>query len=210
MDSAAGSAEQGRDSKYQAILPVFGKILNTEKSRESDVLTNGKLLDVVKALKCGIGKGFDIDRLRYHKIIIMADADVDGAHISTLWITFFYRHLPEIIRKGYLYIALSPIYRVTEKTGKNKELHHYFYNDEELNKFTTKNQYHVSYIKGLGELQPEQLWESTMNPETRRMVRVNIEDITEDNEAVEICMGDNVDSRKKFILEKADFTKVVE
>ena len=208
-DSAAGSAEQGRDSKYQAILPVFGKILNTEKSRENEVLTNGKLLDVVKALKCGIGKGFDIDKLRYHKIIIMADADVDGAHISTLWITFFYRHLPEIIKKGYLYIALSPIYRVTEKSGK-KEIHHYFYNDEELNKFTTKNQYHVSYIKGLGELQPEQLWESTMNPETRRMVRVNIEDITEDNEAVEVCMGDNVDSRKKFILEKADFAKVVE
>ena len=208
-DSAAGSAEQGRDSKTQAILPVFGKILNTEKSHEADVLNNGKLLDVVKALKCGIGKNFDINKLRYHKIILMADADVDGSHISTLWVTFFYRHMPEIIKNGYLYIALSPIYRVTEKVGK-KETHHYFYNDEELNKYSTKNPYHISYIKGLGELQPEQLWESTMNPETRRMVRVNIVDEETDTEAVEVCMGNNVESRKKFILEKADFTKVVE
>lgn len=208
-DSAAGSAEQGRDSKTQAILPVFGKILNTEKSRENEVLNNGKLLDVIKALKCGIGKNFDIDKIRYHKVILMADADVDGAHISTLWITFFYRHMPEIIEKGYLYIALSPIYRVTEKAGK-KEIHRYFYNDEELAAYKTNNPYHISYIKGLGELQPEQLWESTMNPETRRMVRVKCIDQQEDSEAIEVCMGTDVESRRKFILEKADFTKVVE
>ena len=134
---------------------------------------------------------------------------VDGSHISTLWTTFFYRHMPEIIENGYLYIAVSPIYRVTEKVGK-KEIHKYFYNDEELNNYQTKNPYHVSYIKGLGELQPTQLWESTMDPETRRMVKVKMEDLETDSEAIEVCMGVNVDARRKFILESADFSKVVE
>lgn len=209
-DSAAGSAIQGRDSRTQAILPVFGKILNTEKSRPDEVVKNSKLLDVVKALKCGIGSEFNIDKIRYHKIVIMADADVDGFHISTLWITFFYRHLPEIVRRGYLYIALSPIYRVTEYIGKNKEVNHYFFDDEEFSKFKTRNKYHVSYIKGLGELQPKQLWESTMNPENRRLIRVTESDAELASQAINMCMGDDVAIRRQFIMDKADFEKVVE
>lgn len=208
-DSAAGSAIQGRDSRTQAILPVFGKVLNTEKSRPEDAISNGKLLDVVKALKCGIGKDFDIKKLRYHKIVIMADADVDGFHISTLWITFFYRYMPEIVLNGHLYIALSPIYRVTEYIGK-RETYHYFFSDEELAAFKTKNKTHVSYIKGLGELQPKQLWESTMDPENRRLIRVTAEDAEDAGRAISMCMGTNVDVRRKFILDNADFDKALD
>ena len=203
-DSAAGSAIQGRDAKTQAILPVFGKVLNTEKSRADEVLGNGKLLDVVKALRCGIGKEFNLSKLRYHKIIIMADADVDGYHISTLWITFFYRFLPELITDGHVYIALSPIYRVTEYVGK-KEVDHYFFNDLDFSKFKTKNKYHVSYIKGLGELQPKQLWESTMNPENRRLIRVTAENAKLCSDAISECMGDDVEARREFILRNAQF-----
>lgn len=203
-DSAAGSAIQGRDAKTQAILPVFGKVLNTEKSRADEVLGNGKLLDVVKALRCGIGKEFNLSKLRYHKIIIMADADIDGYHISTLWITFFYRFLPELIANGHVYIALSPIYRVTEYVGK-KEVDHYFFNDLEFSKFKTKNKYHVSYIKGLGELQPKQLWESTMNPENRRLIRVTAENVKLCSDVISECMGDDVEARREFILRNAQF-----
>ncbi len=208
-DSAAGSAIQGRDSRTQAILPVFGKVLNTEKSRPEEAISNGKLLDVVKALKCGIGKDFDIKKLRYHKIIIMADADVDGAHISTLWITFFYRYMPELVLGGHLYIALSPIYRVAETIGK-REVYHYFFNDDELAAFKTKNKIHVSYIKGLGELQPKQLWESTMDPENRRLIRVTADDAEMASYAIAKCMGTNVDIRRQFILDNADFDKVLD
>lgn len=209
-DSAAGSAVQARDSKTQAILPVFGKILNTEKSREDEVLNNTKLLDVIKALKCGIGKTFDIDKIRYHKIIIMADADVDGAHITNLWITFFFRFMPEVIKKGYLYIAVSPLYRVTEKVNK-EEIFSYYYDDKSLAEYEScHSSYHVSYIKGLGELQPNQLWDSTMDPKKRHMIKINIEDAEEASKMIELCMGAEVDPRKNFILEKADFTKVVD
>lgn len=205
-DSAAGSCILGRDSKSQAILPIFGKILNTEKARVDEVLNNSKLLDVIKALKCGIGKAFDITKLRYHKIIIMADADSDGFHISTLWITFFYKHMPDIIKNGHLYIALSPLYRVTEKNGKKEEFK-YFYDDAALEKYKdkTKKSYHVGYIKGLGELQPQQLWDSTMNPETRYIIKVTEEDAETASKSIEICMGDNVALRKQFILENAKF-----
>jgi len=206
-DSAAGSAIQGRNSKIQAILPVFGKILNVEKVREDEVLKNGKLLDVIKALKCGIGKTFDISKLRYHKIIIMADSDPDGSHIASLWITFFYRHMPEIINNGHLYIAISPIYRVTEKINGKKEIQHYFYNDIDFKKFKTKNACSTSYLKGLGELTPQQLWESTMDPDVRHIVQVTAEDAEHDSKAIEICMGDNVELRKKFILNNIKFEK---
>ncbi len=209
-DSAAGSAGQARDSKIQAILPVFGKILNTEKSREDEVISNTKLLDAIKALKCGIGKEFDINKIRYHKIIIMADADVDGSHITNLWITFFFRFMPKVIEKGYLYIAVSPIYRVTEKVNKEEKFR-YFYNDAELEAYTKDHSnYHVSYIKGLGELQPTQLWESTMDPESRHVIQINIEDAAEASKMIELCMGGEVAPRKDFILKNADFTKVVE
>ena len=209
-DSAAGSAVQGRDSRIQAILPVFGKILNSEKSREDEVITNSKLLEVIKALRCGIGKSFDIDKLRYDKIIIMADADVDGRHIATLWITFFYRYMPEIVKNGHLYIAVSPLYRITEKVGK-KENYHYFYSDEELEEFKNncKNTFYLDYIKGLGELQPQQLWESTMDPENRRIIQIVEGETENDSRAIEVCMGDNVDIRRQFILTNANFEKVV-
>lgn len=208
-DSAAGSAIQARDSKIQAILPVFGKILNTEKSREDEVLNNLKLLDVIKALKCGIGSTFDVDKVRYHKIIIMADADVDGAHITNLWITFFYRFMPEIIEKGYLYVAVSPIYRVTSKISK-KEEYYYLYNDEELEAYSKNHSdFHVSYIKGLGELQPQQLWESTMDPENRHIIKIDAKDEETASETIELCMGNEVAPRKDFILKYADFSKVV-
>lgn len=207
-DSAAGSAIQGRDSRTQAILPVFGKILNTEKSREVDVVSNDKLMEVVKALRCGIGADFDITKLRYHKIIIMADADVDGFHISTLWITFFYRHMPELIKQGHLYIALSPIYRVTETVGK-QEKNYYFFDDEELANFESKHKTSVSYIKGLGELQPIQLWESTMDPEKRRLIQVTVDDGELAHDAISKCMGDDVAVRKLFIMQEADFEKAV-
>ena len=130
-------------------------------------------------------------------------------HISTLWITFFYRHMPEIVRRGYLYIALSPIYRVTEYVGK-KEVNHYFFDDEEFSKFKTKNKYHVSYIKGLGELQPKQLWESTMDPDKRRLIRVTVNDAELASDAINMCMGDDVGIRRDFIMDKADFEKVVD
>lgn len=207
-DSAAGSAIQGRDSKTQAILPVFGKVLNTEKSRPEEAVNNSKLLDVVKAMRCGIGKDFNLSKLRYHKIIIMADSDVDGYHISCLWITFFYRFMPEIITNGHLYIALSPLYRVTEYVGK-KEVNHYFFDDEELAAFKTKNRTHIAYIKGLGELQPKQLWESTMDPEHRRLIRVTVSEAEMASRAIEKCMGSDVDVRRQFILNNADFEKAL-
>lgn len=208
-DSAAGSAVQGRDPKYQAILPVFGKILNASKAREDEILKSEKMLDVIKALKCGIGKTFDIKKLRYHRIVIMADADVDGYHICCLWMTFFYKYLPELIRAGHIYIQLSPLYRVTEIVGK-KEVNHYFFDDEELAGFSSKHKYHVSYIKGLGELQPKQLWESTMSPENRRLIQVSEEDAEEAMRAIDVCMGDDVGVRREFIMTNADFSKVVD
>ena len=208
-DSAAGSAIQGRDPKTQAILPVFGKILNSSKAREDEVLKSEKMIDVVKALKCGIGKTFDISKLRYHRIVIMADQDVDGFHISCLWITFFYTFLPELLRNGHIYIQLSPLYRVTEYIGK-QEVNHYFFDDDELAKFSSKYKTSTSYIKGLGELQPKQLWESTMCPETRRLIQVTEADAENALKAIDICMGDNVNIRREFIMHCADFSKVVE
>lgn len=208
-DSAAGSAVQGRDPKYQAILPVFGKILNASKAREDEILKSEKLLDVIKALKCGIGNTFDLKKLRYHRIVIMADADVDGYHICCLWLTFFYKYMPELIRAGHIYIQLSPLYRVTEIIGK-KEVNHYFFDDEELAGFSSKHKYHVSYIKGLGELQPKQLWESTMSPENRRLIQVSEEDAEGAMQAIDICMGDDVGVRREFIMTNADFSKVVD
>lgn len=204
-DSAAGSAKQGRNRQMQAILPVFGKILNVEKSRTDQVLTNSKLLDVVKALKCGVGKTFDINKLRYHKIIIMADADYDGYHIACLWMTFFYRYMPDLIENGYLYIAVSPLYKVSEKIGK-KEIQHYLYTPEELKNFKTEGTYVVNHrFKGLGELNPDQLWETTLNPENRRLIKITADDIDIANKAVSVCMGEDVDVRKEFILENVIF-----
>ena len=200
-DSAGGSAKQGRNRKNQAILPLKGKIINVEKARIDKVLGSAEVGTLIKALGCGIGKeDFDIDNLRYHRIIIMTDADVDGSHIRTLLLTFFYRQMYEIVEKGHVYIALPPLYKIT----KGKE---FIYASDEsekddaikkLSKNGTRG-LEVQRYKGLGEMNPEQLWTTTMDPINRRMMRVDIKDVQDANESFEILMGDDVEPRREFI-----------
>ena len=200
-DSAGGSAKQGRNRKNQAILPLKGKIINVEKARIDKVLGSAEVGTLIKALGCGIGKeDFDIDNLRYHRIIIMTDADVDGSHIRTLLLTFFYRQMYEIVEKGHVYIALPPLYKIT----KGKEF--VYASDEsekddaikKLSKNGTRG-LEVQRYKGLGEMNPEQLWTTTMDPINRRMMRVDIKDVQDANESFEILMGDDVEPRREFI-----------
>lgn len=198
-DSAGGSAKQGRDRVYQAILPVFGKILNAEKANIEQTLKSVKIKDLVRALHCGIGENFDIDKLRYHKIILMADADADGGHIQCLHMVNMFRHMRPIIEAGYLYAACPPLYKVAKKKGKKEEVH-YLYTPEELSDFNT-NGCTVQRYKGLGEMNPEQLWETTMNPETRRLIQITVDDIDAAEEAISLCMGRDVATRREFLLE---------
>ena len=200
-DSAGGSAKQGRNRKNQAILPLKGKIINVEKARIDKVLGSQEVGTLIKALGCGIGKDdFDINNLRYHRIIIMTDADVDGSHIRTLLLTFFYRQMYEIVDNGHIYIALPPLYKIT----KGKEFI-YASDDKEKDdaiKLFSKNGtrgLEVQRYKGLGEMNPEQLWTTTMDPSNRRMMRVDIKDIQDANESFEILMGDDVEPRREFI-----------
>jgi DNA gyrase subunit B len=203
-DSAGGSAKAGRDRRFQAILPMFGKMLNVEKARLDKVLSSDKIRPLIIALGAGIGEGFDISKIRYHRIILMSDADVDGAHIRTLLLTFFYRHMPEVIRAGYLYIAQPPLYRIS--TGKQTR---YAQSEKErdriVKEFNVKN-LSVQRFKGLGEMNAEQLWETTMNPETRTLLRVDIEDGAEADDIFTRLMGEKVEPRKDFI--KAEARKV--
>ena len=196
-DSAGGSAKQGRDRSFQAILPLRGKILNVEKARLDKILSNDVIRTIVQALGCGIGEDFDPSRLRYHKIFLMADADVDGAHIRTLLLTLFYRYMPQIIEQGYLFVAQPPLYRVQE--GKKSR---YCYSDKELKEVTavsaSKNA-HVQRYKGLGEMNPDQLWETTMDPENRIVLKVRVEDAVLADELFGILMGDAVEPRREFI-----------
>ena len=200
-DSAGGSAKQGRNRKNQAILPLKGKIINVEKARIDKVLGSAEVGTLIKALGCGIGKeDFDIDNLRYHRIIIMTDADVDGSHIRTLLLTFFYRQMYEIVEKGHVYIALPPLYKIT----KGKEFVYASDESEKDNaiKKLSKNGnrgLEVQRYKGLGEMNPEQLWTTTMDPINRRMMRVDIKDVQDANESFEILMGDEVEPRREFI-----------
>ena len=204
-DSAGGSAKQGRNRKNQAILPLKGKIINVEKARIDKVLGSAEVGTLIKALGCGIGEeDFDIEKLRYHRIIIMTDADVDGSHIRTLLLTFFYRQMYEIVDKGHIYIALPPLYKIT----KGKE--HIYASDEdekeEAIKKLSKNGtsgLEVQRYKGLGEMNPEQLWTTTMDPENRRMMRVDIKDVQDANESFEVLMGDDVEPRRDFIDKNA-------
>ena len=203
-DSAGGSAKQGRDRKFQAILPLWGKMLNVEKARVDKVITNEKLVPVVMALGTGIGEDFDINKLRYHKIIIMADADVDGAHIRTLLLTFFFRYMPQIIEDGYVYLAQPPLFKVSK--GKKSS---YAFSDEERDAKIAEfgGDCDIQRYKGLGEMDPEQLWETTMDPEFRTMLRVTIEDAQRASENFSILMGDNVEPRREFIEKNAKFVQ---
>ncbi|MDR0648193.1 MAG: DNA topoisomerase (ATP-hydrolyzing) subunit B [Synergistaceae bacterium] len=196
-DSAGGSAKQGRDRSFQAILPLRGKILNVEKARLDKILSNDVIRTIIQALGCGIGDDFDPSRLRYHKIFLMADADVDGAHIRTLLLTLFYRYMPQIIENGHLFVAQPPLYRIQE--GKKNR---YCYSDKELKEATagkeSKN-VHVQRYKGLGEMNPDQLWDTTMDPENRITLKVQVEDAVLADELFGILMGDAVEPRREFI-----------
>ena len=203
-DSAGGSAKEGRDREHMAILPLWGKMLNVEKARMDKVYSNEKLVPVVMALGTGIGDDFDITKLRYHKIIIMADADVDGAHIRTLLLTFFFRYMPQIIEDGYVYLAQPPLFKVSK--GKKSA---YCFSDEERDEKVAElgGDCDIQRYKGLGEMDPAQLWETTMDPEFRTMLRVTIDDAQRASENFSILMGDNVEPRREFIEKNAKFVQ---
>ncbi|MGI6668238.1 MAG: DNA topoisomerase (ATP-hydrolyzing) subunit B [Acetivibrionales bacterium] len=202
-DSAGGSAKQGRDRRFQAILPLWGKMLNVEKARPEKVYVNDKLMPVITALGAGIGDDFDITKLRYGKVIIMADADVDGSHIRTLLLTFFYRYMRPLVENGHIYIAMPPLYKVYK--GKEE---YYAYNEKEIEEITRernwkKGDYDIQRYKGLGEMSAEQLWETTMNPETRTMLKVELADAVAADEIFTVLMGEKVEPRKEFIQQNA-------
>ena len=203
-DSAGGSAKGGRDRKFQAILPLWGKMLNVEKARLDRVYGNDKLMPVITALGTGIGEEFDLNKLRYGRVIIMADADVDGSHIRTLLLTFFYRYMRPLVEEGHVYIAQPPLFRIT----KNKR-HYYAYSDNERDEIMTQLQsgYDIQRYKGLGEMDSEQLWETTMNPETRVMLQVTPSDAAQADEIFTILMGDKVEPRREFIEENAKYVQ---
>lgn len=205
-DSAGGSAKQGRDRHFQAILPLRGKIINVEKARLDKILSNNEVRAIITALGTGIGEDFDLSKARYHKIVIMTDADVDGAHIRTLLLTFFYRYMRNIIEAGYIYIAQPPLYKIQQ--GKKIE---YAYNDKELDRILAEisptPKPGIQRYKGLGEMNPEQLWETTMDPESRTLLQVNLQDAIEADETFEILMGDKVEPRRNFIEENAAYVK---
>ena len=201
-DSAGGSAKQGRNRHFQAILPLKGKITNVEKTKLDKILGDGEVAALISAIGCGIGAEFNIDKLRYHKIVIMTDADVDGAHIQTLLLTFFFRHMPLLIEKGGLYIARPPLYLISQ--GKEK---HYAYSDQEKDKtikgFKSESKHTIQRYKGLGEMNPEQLWETTMDPDRRVLMQVSVDDAVIADETFIILMGDEVEPRRRFIEENA-------
>ncbi len=198
-DSAGGSAKQARNKEFQAILPLKGKILNVEKANQVKVFSNEEIANLITAIGTGIGDQFDLEKLRYSKTIIMTDADVDGAHIRTLLLTFFFRFMPKLIENGKIYIAVSPLFKVRKKSD------HYVYSEEELKKMIAKlgQNVNVQRFKGLGEMNPEQLWETTMDPKTRLLNKVVIEDAVKANDVFSRLMGDNVEPRKQFIAEHA-------
>lgn len=204
-DSAGGSAKQGRDRRFQAILPLWGKMLNVEKSRLDKVYENEKLAPVITALGAGIGDEFDVEKLRYDKVIIMADADVDGAHIRTLLLTFFYRYMRPLVEKGHVYIAMPPLFKVYK--GKEE---YYAYNEKEVEKIRQEHNWSqedcdIQRYKGLGEMSSEQLWDTTMNPETRQIKRVELDDAVAADKIFTVLMGDKVEPRKEFIQENAKY-----
>ena len=206
-DSAGGSATQGRDSRFQAILPLWGKMLNVEKARADKVYGNDKLQPVITALGAGIGDEFDDAKLRYHKIIIMADADVDGAHIRTLLLTFFFRFMRPLIEKGYVYSAVPPLFKLSR--GKTTRL---AFSEEERDAISAEMRggnpnvkIDISRFKGLGEMNPHELWETTMDPEKRTLRRITLDDAVRADETFNILMGEKVEPRKDFIERRAKY-----
>ena len=202
-DSAGGSAKQGRDRSFQAILPLRGKIMNVEKQRLDKILGSDTIRSLVTAIGAGIGPEFDIEKIRYNRIIIMTDADVDGAHIRTLLLTFFYRYMRELVEKGHVYIAQPPLYKISK--GKKEQ---YAYSDKEseiiLEEFGGKDSsVNIQRYKGLGEMNATQLWDTTMDPETRILLRADIEDAILADEVFTILMGDKVEPRREFIQKNA-------
>ena len=205
-DSAGGSAKSGRNREYQAILPLRGKIINVEKARQEKVLDNQEIGTMITAFGTSFGPEFDIEKLRYHKIVIMTDADVDGAHIRTLLLTFFYRYMKPLIEGGYVYIAQPPLFKVVQ--GKNVE---YAYNDQQMDEIRSKlnpnTKALIQRYKGLGEMDAEQLWETTMDPESRVLLKVTLQDAMEADMVFDMLMGEKVEPRKDFILTNAKFVK---
>ena len=205
-DSAGGSAKQGRNRKYQAILPLWGKMLNVEKSRADKIYNNEKLKPVIQAVGAGIGADFDISKIRYGKVIIMADADVDGAHIRTLLLTFFFRYMRPLLEQGHVFLAQPPLYKLSKKGMQDV----YCYTDEELDQELEKigrDNVSIQRYKGLGEMNPEQLWETTMNPENRILIKVTMDDAMKADRIFTILMGDEIEPRRNFIQENAKFVK---
>ena len=209
-DSAGGSAKGGRDSSYQAILPLRGKIMNVEKARMDKVLNSNEIRAMITAFGTGVDKEFDIEKLRYGKIIIMTDADVDGAHIQTLLLTFFFRHLPELIEEGHVFVARPPLYGI--KRG--SKVLEYCYNEDELqeamDRLGRNNNLKIGRYKGLGEMNAEELWETTMNPEHRVLLRVEVEDAQAADEVFSMLMGQEVAPRREFIEENAVYAENID
>ncbi|MFF2482234.1 DNA topoisomerase IV subunit B [Paenibacillus sp. NPDC058071] len=210
-DSAGGSAKQGRDSKYQAILPLKGKPMNPEKAKLLDILKNDEYKAIISAIGAGVGPEFDVEESNYSKIIIMTDADTDGAHIQVLLLTFFYRYMKPLIDTGRIYIAQPPLYKISKKSGKLETIR-YAWTDEQLQNYLKEfgKAFELQRYKGLGEMNPDQLWETTMNPESRTLLQVQIDDTAKAERRVSALMGDKVDPRKRWILENVDFTEYEE
>ncbi|MNZ76584.1 DNA topoisomerase 4 subunit B [compost metagenome] len=210
-DSAGGSAKQGRDSKIQAILPLKGKPMNPEKAKLADILKNDEYRAIISAIGAGIGTEFAVEDSNYSKIIIMTDADTDGAHIQVLLLTFFYRYMKPLIDAGKVYIAQPPLYKITRRSGKLETVR-YAWSDEQLQNYLKEfgKNFELQRYKGLGEMNPDQLWETTMNPESRTMLQVQIEDAAKAERRVSTLMGDKVDPRKRWIVENVDFTEYEE
>ncbi len=210
-DSAGGSAKQGRDRRFQAIFPLRGKILNTERARLDKVINFKELKQLIVALGAGIGETYEPENLRYHRVILMNDADVDGEHITTLGLTFFYRHMPEIIEEGHLYVAMPPLYKISYKRSREK----YAYSEEQKNKMVAdikkehpNTKIDLQRYKGLGEMNPQQLWDTTMNPESRIVKKITIEDANKADQAFDVLMGNRVPPRKKFIQTRAKLAEL--
>lgn len=204
-DSAGGSAKQGRDRRFQAILPLRGKIINVEKARMDKILANEEIRAMITAMGCGIGEDYDISKARYHKLIIMTDADVDGAHIRTLLMTFFYRHMRELVDAGYVYVAQPPLFRVRKSKHDS-----YVYSEHELEDLLKRighDHVNIQRYKGLGEMNPDQLWETTMDPDTRTILQVTLEDAIEADATFSMLMGDRVEPRRDFIHENAQYVR---